>query len=349
MLLRELHFSIATNQTGQYCFLLMNGSLEPKILSSYWRLAALSRLELVRIGLMAIIMALIFVLFHCFGNMEQLERNRSVFTWMFRRWSDKASFGGVDYSHGFLIPLISLILVWMQRQTLMKAPKQMCHPGLALIVACLVLHWLGLKMQHPRLSLLALIGLSWSIPLYFYGRRIARSLVFPCSYLGFCIPLTFLDVLTFKMKMIATTMSTSLLYSLGIPAMHEGSRIFLLPRSLGIQLEVAAACSGLRSLLALSAITAVYAYLTRTSLIKRWLLFLSAVPLAVVGNIFRITTVGLVSKIISVDAGLDVYEKFSGFLVFSVAIVFMILLGECLQKEWRPSWQKLIQRFTPQD
>ena len=96
------------------------------------------------------------MLFHLFGNTVENVNSSSAFVWMVSRWSDKQSFG-VDYSHGFLIPFVSLAVLWHRREEIKLAPKQVCLWGLGVIVMALAFHWLGAKMQQTRISLVSLI------------------------------------------------------------------------------------------------------------------------------------------------------------------------------------------------
>jgi len=121
------------------------------IWSDRWRLGALSKNELMNIGFVSVIIGFLFVLFHLLGNTVENVGSRSAFTWMIARWGDKESFGA-DYSHGYLIPFVSLAVIWHKREEFFEAPKQICQAGLYLIIAALVMHWVGAKMQQTRIS-----------------------------------------------------------------------------------------------------------------------------------------------------------------------------------------------------
>jgi exosortase len=256
------------------------------------------------------------------------------------RWKDPISFGGADYSHGWLIPFVSLGIVWYRRKELWTAPRAMCLPGLGVIVVALAMHFVGAKLQQTRISLMALILLLWGFPLYLLGWRVARWLVFPCSYLVFCIPMNFLDSIAFPLRIFATVTSTALLNGIGIAAQRSGSAIYSAAGG-GFSFDVADPCSGLRSLLAMTALTAVYAYLTQKTLLKQWALFLASIPLAIAGNIARITTVALVAEAFGERLALGLYHDYSGYVVFSVAIILMVGIGSLLNTDFRQVWRRL--------
>jgi len=311
------------------------------ILSERWRLATLGREQLIELGFMSAIIGLLYVLFHLLGNrVEANVSSRSAFMWMLARWNDSISYGGADYSHGPLIPLVSLAILWVKRRELIAAPKAVCQWGLAVIVLALAIHWLGAKIQQTRLSLGALVMLLWGVPLYFYGWRVGKLLIFPCTYLIFCIPLTFLDTLSFPLRIYATSFSTHLANILGIGVYCSGSRI-LSDTSAGFQFDVADPCSGLRSLLAMTALTAVYAFFTQKTLLKKWLLFFASIPLALAGNCARILSIIIVSAAFGEKAALKIYHDYSGYIMFVVAVSLMVGVGVLMNMNYRQQYQRI--------
>lgn len=308
------------------------------IWSDRWRLGALSKDELMNIGFVSVIIGMLFVLFHLLGNTVDNVSSRSAFTWMINRWGDKLSFGA-DYSHGFLIPFVSLGIVWYKRDEFFAAKKNICIVGLYVIVAALLLHWVGAKMQQTRLSLMSLILLIWGVPFYFFGWQIAKLLIFPCAYLIFCVPLNFLDALSFPLQQVATGISHSMLNGFGIECERVGTQLM----SPYFQLNVEAPCSGLRSLLAMTALTAVYAYFTQKTLLKKWLLFMLSIPIAVAGNIGRIISIAVVSIVSGQKLGAGLYHDWSGYVLFTVAISLMIATAKLLNinyLEFFKRWKK---------
>ena len=308
------------------------------IWSDRWRMGALSRTELANIGFASVLIGMLFVLFHLFGNTVENVDSNSAFSWMISRWGDKISFGA-DYSHGYLIPFVSLAVIWYKREDFFAAKKQVCSFGLVVIVTALMMHWLGAKMQQTRISLMALILLMWGIPLYFYGWQVAKLLIFPCAYLIFCVPLNFLDALAGPLQRIATTMGFTMLTDMGIECERVGTKLL----SPYFKLNVEAACSGLRSLLAMTALTAVYAYFTQKTFVKKWLLFMMSIPIAVAANIGRILSIALVSITTGQEFGAGLHHDWSGYVLFTVAISLMVGFGKLLDvnyKELFISWKK---------
>jgi exosortase len=316
----------------------MQNQTSIKIWSERWRLGALTQAELVQIGLASAVIGLMFLMFHMLGNTVEEIGSRSAFRWMFARWADTVSFGA-DYSHGYFIPFVSLWVVWYKRKEIFAVEKRVDIKGLAVVIAALLLHWLGAKMQQTRFSLMSLILLIWGIPFYLYGWQLAKKLIFPCSYLIFCVPLNFMDVLAFPLRIFSTVLGTGMLNSIGIGAVRSGTAIYSTVAG-GFEFEVADPCSGLRSLLAMTALTAVYAYFTQRTLIRKWILFLASIPLAVIGNISRIVTVAIVAEAFGGKLALGLYHDYSGYILFTAAIIMMVVFGSILNLEFTEVFKK---------
>ena len=303
--------------------------------SPFWsrrfRLARLSESELLFLALLALAVGAVFAVFHFQGNTADVERwSASALVWLLHRWRDSGlSLGGGDYSHGMVIPVVSAGLVWFRRRALLDAPKRVSWLGLAAVVGSLLLHYIGYKTQQTRLSLFGLIGLCWGVPTYLYGWRVGRLLLFPCAYLLFAVPFNFLEGLSAWLQGVMTACSRVVLHGIGIEVIREGNTLWAPDRvSYGFNVEVR--CSGIRSLQALTALTAIYGYLTLPGWWRKWLLFLAAFPLAVIGNMARVVSVVLIAEAFDPRFAGAEYHDWSGFILFAVAIALMVLLGNLL-------------------
>lgn len=277
--------------------------------------------------LFVLAVAALVALYGVQGNAEEADRlGNSAIRWMVWRWSG----AGGDLSHGWIIPLVSAYAVWRRRTELAAAVRKPCHAGLVLIALALLLHVVGVRAQLTRLTLLSMFGLLWALPFTLYGWSFARWLIFPAGYLLFCIPFSFLDSLTVPLRILASTGSTVLLNGLGVTAVQSGTAVYTNAGG-GFNFDVADACSGLRSLLAMTALTAAYARFTLPGFWRPWALFLCAVPLAIVGNVARIVAIGLVAQVLSHDWAMRVYHDYSSYIVFSTAILLMMGVARLLQ------------------
>jgi len=314
----------------------------PLIWNDRWKLGALKKPELFTIALFSILIGLLYLLFHLLGNTVSEVQSRSAFVWMIARWKDAVSFGA-DYSHGYFIPFVSLILIWMKRDELFAAKKRVSLLGLYVIISALLLHWVGAKIQQTRFSLMSLILLIWGIPFYFYGWKVAKLLIFPVSYLIFCVPLNFLDTLSSPLQILVSRISDVFLNGMGIECYRSGT---VLESPYFASLNVEAPCSGLRSLLAMTAIAAVYAYFTQKTLLRKWVLFLLSVVCAIVGNIGRIISIAIISMVFGKEFGTGVYHDFSGYIFFGgIALSMLVLFGKMLNINYRElfkQWTKKV-------
>lgn len=235
-----------------------------------------------------------------------------------------------NYSHGFLIPLISGYLVWRKRARL----KELISPsgdvgGVVVILigmAIFVLANAAAEYFTLRVSLVVtLFGLVW----YLLGRKVVTAVWFEILFLLFMIPLPYVLYysLTFPMQLLATKVTVKLLNLIGMTAVRQGNIIHL-P---GYSLEVAEACSGLRSLISLLALGAIYARLTQKDLPRQLILFLSTVPIAVAANIFRVFFTAVGAYTISKELAEDFLHTLSGMMVFVVAFIMLFIFGAILK------------------
>jgi len=292
------------------------------------------RRQNIEIGLWVAIVAGLMFLFGVEGNNEEvLSQGRSAVGWLVGRWE----WAGADMSHGWLIPLVSLYMVWCKRSELRDVPKGLNWAGFSVVAFALLLYLAGLRVQQTRFVLFSLIGLLWGIPFFLYGKQVAKMVLFPCVYLIFCIPMTFLDSLTFPLRLISSSVSVALLNGFGVSVTRLGTAIHV-NAGAGFSLDVAHPCSGLRYLLAMIALTTAYAYFTQKSPLKKGVLSLASIPIAMIGNIARISLIAVVGVIFGEKFAVGFYHDYSGYVVFAVATLLMLSLGSLLNRPW-PSWQ----------
>jgi len=278
--------------------------------------------------LAAVVAALLVHLYGVNGSTEDVEvRGRSAILWMVDRWNGS----GGDLSQGWLIPLVSAALIGWRRRELVQAVGRSDRRGLLLIAGAMVLYILGARIQQTRIVLLSLVLLTWAVPFYFWGVGVARKLLFPCSYLLFCIPLSFLDTLTFPLRLMASRGAAALLNGLGIGARTQGTAILSTVAG-GFNLEVADPCSGLRSILAMAAVTALYAFVSQRTPARKWLLFAACIPIAVCGNIVRILSVAFIAHLAGQTRAVVYYHDYSSYVFFATAILLMMGVGSFLNR-----------------
>jgi exosortase len=268
-------------------------------------------------------------LFHFLGNSTfGYIDTPSLPRWMYNAYNNPSA--ASDDGHGNLIPFVVLVLFYWKRRELVAVNFQAWWPGLALVCLALALHLLGYLVQQPRISIMALFAGIYGLMGLAWGPQWLRASFFPFFLFAFCVPFGSLgESVTFPLRLLVTKISVGVGQMFGIDVIREGSMIFDSQRS--FRYDVAPACSGIRSLVSLLALTTIYGFVSFQTPWKRLLLAASAVPLAVLGNVVRISVVIVTAEALGQDAGAWVEQKF-GFVTFAVAIGCVILLGRWLHE-----------------
>lgn len=236
-----------------------------------------------------------------------------------------------NYSHGFLIPLICAYLLWQKREELAASvSERRVGAGLILCLGALCLLVVGRAGAEFFLQRSSFVLFLMGAVIWLFGWRTFRLASAPLLLLFLMIPLPYLvyDAIAFPLKLLAARVATGSLELLQIPVFREGNIIHL-P---GQTLEVADACSGIRSLMSLITLGVVYAYFAERVTWKRVLLVLSTIPIAVVTNAGRVTGTGLLTHYVSPKAAEGFFHTFSGWLVFVAAFGLLLGLGALLRR-----------------
>ncbi len=235
-----------------------------------------------------------------------------------------------DFSHGFLIPIVSLYFVYERRKQLSALSLSSNWAGLGLIIFGILLLLLGnLATEYftMRFSLLVVLG---GILFFLLGREFFKNLLFPLIFLIFMIPIPsiLMDRITFPMQLFASKVAAGTLYLIGIPVLREGNVMLLANTSL----EVAEACSGIRSLISLLALSVVFAYLSQRVTWKRIILVLSTFPIAIVANAARVSGTGILAHHYGDRVAQGFFHGFSGWILFVVAFICLFVVGSLLSR-----------------
>lgn len=261
---------------------------------------------------------------------------------------------GDDWEHCRIVPLFAIFLIYLQWETIRKIEWKGENLGLALLIVNGFLFWLGYITDIHYLAYLSFQGALASLILWFAGKEMLRSFAFPLLFLTFMWPWLFLDnLIAFPLRLLMSNISHHFLNLIGISNLQIGSAIVSAPNfELGIpqgvkfQLDVANPCSGIRSLFALTMITALYSYLTLPKIGQRWALFFCSIPLAILGNFIRILllTFGTIlfgSKFaIGTESDPSYYHMGAGYFVYFVAVGGMLGIGWLLKFDWKAWKQK---------
>ena len=234
-----------------------------------------------------------------------------------------------DYSHGFLVPFFALFLVWDNRAVLRNIFIKPSWSGLSLVLLGLVVLVLGVYGADLFLSrtsfLILLSGLIWT----FFGWQMLKALRFPIFVLLLAIPFPAIvfNQITFPLQLLASQLASGILPFLGVPVFQEGNVIHLPV----MPLEVAEACSGIRSLMSLFTLAVFYGYFLERTTLRRVILALASIPIAVAANAARIVGTGLCVQYWDPDKALGFFHEFSGWVMFVVSLVCLFLLHRLMR------------------
>lgn len=238
-----------------------------------------------------------------------------------------------DMSHGWIVPLVSLFVLWRQRRALAAAAGNPSWRGAAGVCFFLMVAWLGSRGGQSRVEQVSLIGLFWAVPCAFWGRGVGRLMSFPAAYLLFTVPVSsFIDFFTIHLRILSSSMATGLLNGLGVMVERSGTALFSRAPGAEFNVDVADPCSGIRSLFAMMALTAAYAYFTQKTALRKWALFACSLPIAVVGNMVRIMSICLVASWFGQEIATGYYHDYSGYVIFLVGVLMMIQTGKWIEK-----------------
>ncbi|MGE3843408.1 MAG: exosortase A [Vicinamibacterales bacterium] len=233
-----------------------------------------------------------------------------------------------NYSHGFLIVPIALYFAWERREKLVGLPFRGSWLGLVVIVGSLGVLIAGRLGAELFLSRIPIIGVLAGCILFLAGWTHLRVLAFPLLFLLLMIPIPAIifNQIAFPLQLLASRFGEFALQAADIPVLREGNVITLA----NTQLEVAEACSGIRSLISLLTLGILFGYFTHPGTLVRWIMALTTIPVAIVANGFRVAGTGIAAHYYGPEAAEGFFHTFSGWLVFVVALVILVALHRAI-------------------
>lgn len=237
-----------------------------------------------------------------------------------------------NFSHGFFVPLFAAFVIWQERRRLAGVKLQPAWPGaliLGLGLCVLILGQMGAEIFLARLSLLIVLA---GLIVLFLGWSFFRAVLFPWAFLVLMIPIPAIvfNQITFPLQLLASKVASTVLPWLGVPVLREGN-VMVLP---AMALEVADACSGIRSLMSLATLAVIYGYLMERSTALRVLLALASLPIAVAANSLRVVGTGLLVQYWDPDKAQGFFHEFQGWLMFVASLVMLYLLHRGIRLIW---------------
>jgi exosortase len=255
----------------------------------------------------------------------------SLFGWMANGYRDDAD--GNGDGQGWIIPWVVVGLFWWKRKQLLALPSRTWWPALLMLAGALVLHALGYLIQQPRISIVALFGGIYALMGLAWGPAWLRGSLFPFFLFAFNVPFASIaQPITFRLRLLVSWLVTGICNNLlGIDVIREGTGLFNSAHTYSY--EVAAACSGLRSTIAILALCTVYGFMTFDKNWKRILMMAAAFPLSMFGNTLRMLAIIVAAEIGGKSWGDFVHENFFfSLLPYVPAILGVIALAHWLRE-----------------
>lgn len=281
----------------------------------------------------AILSAAAIVWFFAFEQRFGGGRTQSVFGWLESAWN-----GENDYEHGILFPFVIAGLIIYQLKNLRQAAGKGSNWGLLSVFVGAVFYVIAYRTFQPRIAAGALPFLLWGSCYYFWGWKVARILAFPFFFFWLAVPLPSFQQATMHLQLLATSMA------------HHGSSLFgVETRVVGTTilpvtgdwkpLDIATGCSGIRSLMALLMISAAWAYVAKIKMWQKAVLFLAALPLAIIGNALRVISIFVIAEYGDATWAAGTWHDWSGLLLFYPFSLFLLLVLHSVFEGGLP-WKK---------
>jgi exosortase len=308
----------------------MNGNHPIKTFEDFWQDAVECWQRLPNKAFFFVLLAAWLALFQFLGNsILGYVHTTSLFSWMLNNYNSDNP--GADDSIGDFIPFLVVGLFWWKRRELLAARLQLWGQGLFILFFAMALHILAYVIQEPHLSIVALFTGVYGIMGMAWGPEWLRKSFFPYFLFVFCIPLGAHAVfITFPLRLLVCQLVELVSHFFGIGVIRAGTELFN-PEGT-FQYDVAPACSGIRSLVAIFLLSTVYGFFTFRKLWKRLLLMALAFPFAVLGNLLRLLMVVVVAEIGGQQWGDFVHENWITSIVpYVPAFLGVFLIGRWLE------------------
>ncbi len=248
-----------------------------------------------------------------------------------------------DQEHCWGIIPIAVVLVFFRWREIAELPKRGANSGLWFVAAGVLLFVAGVRCTEARYTIFALPLLAYGATRFLFGVPLSRLVIFPCVFLLFMTPIGGVVQSTVPLQVLTAKAIRTLSALCGIPILVDGSNIAS-PDGRFPPMEIAGGCSGIRSLMAMSTLAALYASFTMRGPIRGLLLFGSSLFFAVLGNFARVFSVVLFARFLDAKTATGLYHDYSGLVFFPVAVAAMVGFGKVLNRDWEETFARWFAR-----
>lgn len=252
-----------------------------------------------------------------------------VYPGLFEAWFEMSN---SDNSYGILVPFISLYFIWTKKVRLEQTEFAASSLGLVILMTSLFIYLVsyagGIVFLQRMMIVLSLNGLV----LYLFGKEVYRILLFPLLFLFFMVPIpeSVVELISFPLQTYATIISSKIIQWCGIPVFREGHMLYFTQT----QLEVAEACSGIRSISALLMLSVIFMHQCDNYRTRKTIIILSSVVIAFTANILRVSGTGILAHFFGARVARGFLHEFSGMAVFVLGIVILFIEYKLLNRKW---------------
>jgi exosortase len=276
-------------------------------------MARAAQLRVVAVGLVVVALAIVYW---------------SVITGLISAWSTDD-----NYSHGFFIVPLAVYFAWERRRAIASAPEQPSIAGLLVVAGSLLLLVAGVLGAELFLARISILGTIAGVILFLFGWQMLRILAFPLAFMVLMVPLPAMifNKIAFPLQLLASHVGESTVSAMNIPILREGNVLVLANATL----EVAEACSGIRSLVSLVTLGLVFGYFVDHRIWVRAFIAFSAIPVAILANGLRVASAGVAAHYYGAVGVEGLFHQFSGWVVFGLGFAMMFAV------------HRLVRRFAP--
>jgi exosortase len=301
----------------------------PRLLAAFFRWCVGNPAQALLLAVLAGVIG-----FAYFGIPAFLGGKISAARWIVAGWSAEN-----DQQHCWGIIPVAVALVLFRWREIAALPKQGANSGLWVAGAGVLLFIAGVRCTEARYTIFALPLLCYGAVRFLFGAPLSRVVFFPCVFLLFMTPLGGLVQGTVPLQVLTGKAIAMLSSVCGIPILVDGSNLSS-PDGRFPPMEIAGGCSGIRSLMAMSALAALYAYFTTRGPVRGVVLFCGSLIFAVLGNFARVFSVVLFARFLDAKTATGLYHDWSGLVFFPVAVLAMVGFGNVLNRDWSESFAR---------
>jgi len=297
----------------------------------------------VAIWISALVTTAVVIWFYGFEPRFGGGRDTSAFQWIWSAWN-----GETDYEHGVLFPFVIAGLIIYKIKDLKAVADEGTYWGILAVMVGVLLYIASIRTLQPRIALGGLPFILWGSVCFLWGWRVAKILTFPLFFFWLAVPLPSFQQATTHLQLLATSMAHHGSGLFGVETYVEGTVVLPVTGDWK-PLDIAAGCSGIRSLMALLMISAAWAFIAKMAMWKRVLLFLCAFPLAILGNALRVISIFVIAEYGDYKWASTTWHDWSGLLLFYPISLFLLLVIHSLLEgglPWKKSNQKSLRRVN---